>query len=131
LSYVVELDVVLGIVTDAEQRVLVALRADDAPQGKLWEFPGGKIKSGETAQQAIKRELVEEINIEISVAKRFARFDHIYSDYKVNFEVWRVLQYSGIPRGQEGQSIRWVAVEDLAAVEMPSANAKIVHHLLR
>jgi 8-oxo-dGTP diphosphatase len=121
--------VVAGIISNAKQEVLVSYRPSHVPQGNMWEFPGGKIEPGETAYDALVRELQEELNITVISAEFFARNQHVYGDRHIHLEVFKIKEYEGTPRGHEGQKIQWVSVEVLAELTFPEANQVIVKML--
>ena len=118
--------VAAAVVFNDEGRVLITRRADDAHQGGLWEFPGGKLEPGEDARTALKRELMEEVGIHITAARPLIRVRHDYPDKSVRLDVWRVEGFSGEAHGREGQPMRWVSPETLAEHVFPAANLPIV-----
>ncbi|CAK0759935.1 thiamine-phosphate pyrophosphorylase [Gammaproteobacteria bacterium] len=120
------LRVAAGVVINAAGEVLVALRAAHRHQGGLWEFPGGKIESGESILTALTRELWEELGIRVQQARPLLRIPYRYPDRAVLLEVWRVTRYIGTPFGREGQVWRWVAPEALSTLTFPEANLPIV-----
>ncbi|MCX7086713.1 MAG: Nudix family hydrolase [Methylococcales bacterium] len=120
------LQVAVGVIKNAQDQVLVALRHSQAHQGGLWEFPGGKIDPHETVMQALIRELQEELDITIEQASPLITVQHAYADITVQLTVLRVDAYTGQPRGREGQEIRWVALNDLNHLPFPAANAAII-----
>jgi 8-oxo-dGTP diphosphatase len=103
--------VAAAVVVDGLGRVLVSQRPGHVHQGGLWEFPGGKLEAGETAETGLKRELHEELGITVQAARPLIRVYHAYPDKPVLLDVWRVTRYSGEPAGLEGQPIDWVAVD--------------------
>ena len=118
--------VAVGVIVNAQQQILIALRPDDSHQGGLWEFPGGKVEQGETIQQALIRELQEELGI---VAQRFAALTEIHHDYgdkAVHLDVWWVHEFSGEPQGREGQPLQWLAAAELSRYDFPKANQPII-----
>ena len=121
--------VAAGVILNARHEVLIALRPRDKLQGGLWEFPGGKVEAGETAQEALARELLEEINLTVLESSRFLVVDHDYGDKQVKLDVWLVTQHSGIPHGREQQEITWVHIDNLQAYRFPDANTAIVDAL--
>lgn len=117
--------VVAGVLVCDEQ-VLVAQRLPgDRRQGK-WEFPGGKVHSGESARQALARELREELGVAVQSAHPLICVRHAYDDKAVFLDVWRVTAYEGEPVGREGQRIRWVHRDALTALDWLEANRPIV-----
>lgn len=123
--------VAVGVILDCEGRVLTALRPNDIHQGGLWEFPGGKLESGEDVLDALQRELEEEVGIRIdkrscSPLKTIA---YQYPDKSVNLDVWSVRKFTGQANGREGQQVRWQEIETLDPNEFPSANRKIIEIL--
>lgn len=120
------LEVAAGVVCGADGRVLIAQRPAHLHQGGLWEFPGGKLEPGETAEQALCRELKEELDIEVAEAAPLITIRHDYPDRRVRLSVWRVERFHGTPRGLQGQPIRWAAPDELSGYEFPAANRPIV-----
>ena len=122
--------VVAGIIINAQQQVLLAKRPDHVHLGGYWEFPGGKIESAETLEQALHRELVEELGIEVKKAAPFRTVEWVYPEKKVALNFWLVTDFAGEPYGREGQLIQWVLKENLPQKQMPEANQQIVAALL-
>ncbi len=110
-------------------RLLITRRPDHAHQGGLWEFPGGKVEPGETVQQALFRELKEELGIEPRDYIPLIRIPFSYPDKTVLLDVWRVRSFDGKPQGLEGQPMRWVSVNQLDRAEFPAANCAIIDSL--
>jgi len=106
--------------------VLVALRPRYVHQGGLWEFPGGKVAHGESAREALVRELHEELGIQVEAARPLIRIQHDYPDRAVLLDVWRVNSYRGMPTGKEGQTIKWVSHTQLLKLAFPDANRPII-----
>lgn len=111
-------------------RVLIAKRPKDKHQGGLWEFPGGKIEVGETAQVALARELKEELNISINSAVFFKQVKFDYSDQSVCLDFFKIFEFEGQAIGHEGQIVRWLDVKRLENYSFPAANQLIVKLLL-
>lgn len=123
------LDVVAGILHKQHQ-ILIAKRPPDKPHPGLWEFPGGKRELGETAMQTLRRELMEEVGVQVRSALPLVTRDYDYADYTVRLQAWTVIDFVGEPQGVEGQELRWVAVEDLEEFAMPEANDFVMRALL-
>lgn len=112
------IDVACGVLQAADGRVLLAQR----PAGKLaagkWEFPGGKIEPGESAREALLRELREELDIGVATARPLLRLRHAYRDRIVRLDAWLVSAFDGEPCGREGQRLVWTPLEALAGYEL-------------
>ncbi|MCE7903955.1 MAG: 8-oxo-dGTP diphosphatase MutT [Gammaproteobacteria bacterium PRO9] len=117
--------VAAGILGDHAGRVLIAQRPGDGHAGGFWEFPGGKLKVGESASAALRRELEEELGITVEEARPFMHYQHAYPERLVELHVFVVDRYSGEPRGMEGQPLRWVHVDDLADADLLPADLPI------
>jgi len=127
----VRVHVVVGVVIDDQGRILLSRRPVHAHQGDLWEFPGGKLEPGETASQALRRELDEELGIIPVKHRPLIRIYHDYPDRRVLLDVWCVekfqgQEYVGQDTGREGQQIRWVTADALPDYCFPAANRPIV-----
>jgi 8-oxo-dGTP diphosphatase len=118
--------VAAAAVFDDRQRVLICRRPPHAHQGGLWEFPGGKLEPGETIESALRRELREEVGINVISTRPLIRVHHDYPDRNVLLDVWRVERFSGRAAGHEGQPVRWVSPGELGHYRFPAANSPIV-----
>ncbi len=127
----IDFDVAAGILCDSKGRILIAERLGDGPFHGLWEFPGGKIDSGETAAEALSRELAEELGIEVTECSPFMNLRHEYDDRVVTIEFFIVSEWSSEPVGREGQALRWVATDALDANELLPADMPVVEALQR
>lgn len=116
---------------DADGRVLVAQRPEGKTMAGLWEFPGGKIALGETPEAALVRELAEELAIEVCETCLYplSFASHAYQDFHLLMPLYVCRQWQGIPTPQEGQGIRWLYPNALAALAMPPADAPLVQAL--
>jgi len=126
--------VAVGVIINSDNQVLIAKRAAHQHQGNKWEFPGGKLENSETVQQALQRELKEELGIEIQSATHLIKIIHKYSDKKADdktvlLDVYEVKDWRGEAQGREGQAIRWVEKSALNQYEFPAANAEILSTL--
>ena len=122
----IRLDVVAGILEDAAGRVLITERVDDGPFHGLWEFPGGKIRHGESPSGALVRELTEEIGVEPLESTHFISLRHDYPDRSVSIDFYLVARWQNEPHGLEGQALSWVAVDDLDTAILLPANKPVV-----
>ncbi len=126
---VVDVDVVVGLISDGAGRWLVNCRPAGKPLAGSWEFPGGKCQPGETPLVALKRELAEELGIEVLEAKPLLKLEHDYPDKRVRLDVWQVLRYRGRVTARESQPLRWVTAEDCRGLPLLEADGPIVERL--
>lgn len=122
-------EVAVGAVVDAEGRILVARRGDHMDQGGLWEFPGGKLHPGEGVDDALVRELHEELGIQVEPGRPLIEIPWDYGHRRVRLHVREVRQWTGVPRGVEGQPLGWVHPGELRGLAMPAANQPIARAL--
>lgn len=120
------LHVAVGVVKNAGGRILISLRHPALHQGGLWEFPGGKIESGETAEQALARELKEELGITVVKTFPLIGINHRYPDRAVTLHVFLVEQFLGEARHADNQAIEWVEPARLSSFSFPAANRPII-----
>ncbi|MFL9583066.1 Nudix family hydrolase [Stenotrophomonas sp. AB1(2024)] len=118
--------VVAGVITDARGRILLNRRTENRDMAGLWEFPGGKREDGETSEQALVRELREELGIEAEIGDWIMDVPQEYPDKHLRLEVWHIRSWKGSPRGREGQAITWVAPDKLSRYSMPPADLPVV-----
>lgn len=118
--------VAVGVVVDAQQRILVSQRLPHLHQGGLWEFPGGKVEVGENVQQALVRELAEELAVQVLNSAPLLEVSHDYADKSVLLDVWCVDAFAGEPHGREGQQWQWIDVGGLRDLAFPAANQPII-----
>jgi 8-oxo-dGTP diphosphatase len=120
------LQVAAGVIKNPQGQILIALRDPTLHQGGLWEFPGGKLEPGETAEQALLRELQEELDIIAHEAAPLITVKHSYPDRHVQLNVFLVENFSGLAKGCQGQPLKWVAPNELLNFSFPAANQPIV-----
>lgn len=118
--------VAAAAIFDAAGRVLVSRRAAETHQGGLWEFPGGKLEAGESARQALIRELKEELDILPLEIEPLIQVRHAYEDREVLLDCFRVTSFAGEARGLEGQPLRWVHPDELKAEAFPAADRPVI-----
>lgn len=123
------LHVVVAVIHDKKKNILIAQRAIQQNQGGKWEFPGGKVEANESAQQALARELDEELGIQIEKATPLIQLHHDYTKLTVFLDVYEVTAWQGQPYGKEGQPIRWVNLSELTNYTFPAANKPIPNAL--
>jgi 8-oxo-dGTP diphosphatase len=122
------LRVAAGILRDPDGRVLITERVGGGPFQGMWEFPGGKIGVGESPEQALARELAEELGIEPGEVEHFMHLEHEYPDRSVSIHFFLVLDWKYEPAGLEGQALRWVTAaalfdEDILPADLPAIEA--------
>ncbi|MFQ3189176.1 MAG: 8-oxo-dGTP diphosphatase [Paraglaciecola sp.] len=121
-------DVAVGVIKQGN-KIYISKRADDLHQGGKWEFPGGKRERNESIEQALIRELLEEIGIHVTKQSKFMLIEHDYGDKKVRLDVRLVEGFDGEASHQEGQQSRWVDIDDLSQFTFPAANTVIIDKL--
>lgn len=120
------LHIAVGVVSDQQGRILISERKADCAYAGQWEFPGGKCEPGEHVEDALARELQEELGIEVESARPLIRLDHRYPDRHVLLDTWRVTAWQGTPHAREGQRFDWVHPADLDRYPMLAANRPIL-----
>lgn len=121
--------VLVGLIADERGRWLVNQRRAGTHMAGLWEFPGGKRQPGETPFAALRRELDEELGIEVIDAEAWFELAHDYPDKQVRLDVWRVRRYGGEVVPREGQTLRWITVDEFAELPLLEADWPIVERL--
>ncbi|MGR2738860.1 Nudix family hydrolase [Billgrantia sp. Q4P2] len=119
-----------AIISSDGQKALIARRPSNVDHGGLWEFPGGKLAPYETGLEGLKRELHEELGVEIRRAQPLIRVHHEYPDKHILLDVWQVHEFSGEPFGREGQAVRWVPLDELVNYPFPAANLPILQAVM-
>ena len=112
-----------------QQQILIDQRRQDGLLGGLWEFPGGKLEPGETVEECIKREILEELGIEIAVGDHLITINHPYSHFHVTLIVHHCRHISGEPQPIECEQVRWVTLDELDLYPFPQANVEIINAL--
>ena len=123
--------VVAAALYDSEGRVLIAERPRGKPLAGRWEFPGGKLRMGESEAAALARELAEELGIEVLESRPFMRLSHAYPDSQVELSMWIVERFAGAPRSLDGQSLKWVAPARLGQEDLLEADRPFIEALQR
>lgn len=117
---------------DVDGRVLITRRPEGKTLAGLWEFPGGKVETGELPEQSLIRELKEELGIDVNVAclapLTFA--SHSYSDFHLLMPLWICRRWEGIVTAQENQELAWVRPQRLKDYAMPPADEPLIPHLV-
>ncbi|MEV4776815.1 (deoxy)nucleoside triphosphate pyrophosphohydrolase [Microbacterium sp. LWH12-1.2] len=124
---------VVGAVIIRDGSVLAAQRASGRHLAGLWEFPGGKIESGESASDALRREIVEELGCQIDVGVEIVTTPHAYETVSIELTTFYVTIRSGQPHASEHAELRWVPFRDLshlawAPADVPTVEAILLQH---
>ncbi len=106
-------EVAVGVLLDGAGAVLLGQRPLGKPHAGYWEFPGGKVESGETLFAALFRELQEEIDVRIDDAEEFMVLEHDYPHAYVRLHICLVKSWQGLPRGLENQDLGWLNIKDI------------------
>ena len=118
------------ILNNKKSHVYVTKRKSYQDLAGLWEFPGGKVKEGESIKDALKRELLEEVGIVVKKATEFVKLDFDYPDKKVKLSFYIVDQYLNTPSAQEFQEIVCIEIKNLKNLKMPIANKCVIEKLV-
>lgn len=122
--------VVAGVIADARGRILLARRTRGRDLAGLWEFPGGKVEPGETPQQALQRELQEELGIDARIGDPLICVPQQYPHKRIRLDVYRVAAWNGPVKALDGQALAWVPPHRLRRYAMPPADRPVVAALL-
>lgn len=125
------IDVVAGAIWDGkpfapDSRLLIAQRKLDDMLGGLWELPGGKVEAGETLEQALHRELREELGIEVDGLERFMNINHAYTHFRITLHVLHCRHTEGEPRSIDVADWTWAHPNELETFAFPTADRKIL-----
>lgn len=119
---------------DQDGRILLATRPAGKSMAGLWEFPGGKVETGESPEFALCRELEEELGIEVRECclAPIGFASHAYRERAMHLlmPLYVCRMWKGTPRPQEGQKLAWVHPGDLASYDMPPADIPLIHQIL-
>ena len=122
--------VVAGALVSLQGQILIAQRPIGKHMAGGWEFPGGKIDRGEAPLAALRRELEEELGIEVQRAEYLVSCDHEYPDRVVHLELWLVTEFKGEPKPLDHQALRWVSVDQLATADLLPADQPLIEALV-
>jgi|SRR5215469_5478826 len=116
------------VLVDSDGRVLLAQRPEGKAMAGLWEFPGGKVDPGETPENALIRELREELGIDVAASclAPFTFASHAYPEFHLLMPLYVCRKWSGIPIAREGQRLTWVRPARLADYPMPPADKPLI-----
>ena len=121
---------VVGAMIERGGKYLITQRPPTATLPLLWEFPGGRVEPGETDEEALARELREEMQVEVAVGERVIHVEHAYERYDIDFCVYRCALLSGRIEHVRVHDHRWVSPRELDGYEFPAADEKTIAKLL-
>jgi len=116
---------------DADGRILMAQRPDGKDHAGLWEFPGGKVEANETPEQAIRRELFEELNVEPceGCLQPFSFASFAYPEFHLMMPLYLCRQWDGFVRAKEGQGTKWIWPDKLLTLNLVPADVDLASEL--
>lgn len=122
--------VAVAVIFDECEHVLITQRSQNSQLGGFWEFPGGKLEEGENAQDALVREIREEVGLDVLGYQFLCDVDYDYSGKTIHLHVFTVNKFKGQAVCKESQlDLRWVPVSELSSYPFPPANQTILKHL--
>ncbi len=124
-------DVVAAVTVRDDGRVLVARRRQDDMLGGLWEFPGGKREDGETLPAALRREMREELDVEVTVGEALTVVEHAYTHFRITLYAFACRLVAGEPACIDCDDFRWATLEEIAALPMSVADRKIAERVAK
>lgn len=121
--------VAAGIIYNSQGQILISKRPADKPSAGLWEFPGGKVEVGEQPEQALCRELKEELAIQVTEYSPYTQLEFAYPDRHISLFIFEVSKFEGQPKSIEQQEIQWVKKGELHHYHFLEANKTIIQQL--
>ena len=121
--------IAIGVVKNKKQQVLLAKRKAGTHLEGFWEFPGGKLEGNESFKIALRRELFEELGVDIYVMSKILEMQHQYSDRNLHFQIYEITEFSGEIQAKENQQLQWVDSHNIKQLNFPSANKAIIDAL--
>ena len=116
----------VAVIWDETGKILIDKRRLGDSFGGLWEFPGGKKEAGETIENCIKREVLEELGIEVAVEKHLITIEYNYSEIRLILHVYHCRYLRGIPKAIECDEFWWVTLDEIDRFTFPEANEQII-----
>ena len=111
---------------DTDNSFLISKRQKGKHLEGFWELPGGKLETGESRLNGLRRELEEEINIQCTDCRPFKQVRHVYNDRSILLDVWEVKAFEGEVKAREDQQVRWIKVENVRKYQFPEADQPII-----
>ncbi len=119
-------DVAAAVIWGDDGRLLIARRLPDDMLGGMWEFPGGRCEPGESLAECLRREIREELGLEIEIGDQLAMVRHAYSHFRITLHVFHCRPVGGEPQALECAECRWVSVGELPGFPFPVADQRII-----
>ena len=116
----------VAVIWNEAGKILIDKRKPGGTFGGLWEFPGGKKETGETIEDCIKREVLEELGIEVAIEEHLITIEHNYSEIIVTLHVYHCRYLQGIPKTIECDEFKWVTLDEIDEFTFPEANEQIL-----
>ena len=120
---------VAAAVIEQDGRYLITQRGWDSHLAGLWEFPGGKRHSGESLEECLRREIREELDLQVEVGDKLDQVIYAHEEREVILHFFRCRIIAGTPRPQQGQACRWVAPSEFPDYQFPPADARLLRLL--
>lgn len=122
---------VVAAIIRREKNVLLGLRPESGTLAGLWEFPGGKIELGEQPEDALARELKEELGIEAEIGPLRLAASHNYGEVGVLLLFYEINYWKGQPQPAHHSELKWVAVDDIHKLPLPDANRNVLDRIVK
>ena len=123
-------DVVAALIRDGE-RFLICKRPAHKARALMWEFPGGKVEAGESPQDALIRECMEELDITLDVGGMYMQVTHEYPDIQIRLSLYEAVIASGELRGKEHEALCWILPREIPDFEFCPADKDIIDRIRR
>ena len=120
---------VTAAILEKDGKFLIAKRKKDDVLGGLWEFPGGKIEDGETAEECLARELKEELEIEVEVGTLITSNKHVYPNGIFELLAYKVEHISGNFVLNDHDEVKWITIDEISKYDFPPASTPIINYL--
>jgi len=124
------INVVAGIIIN-QNKILIGKRKDKDIGGGKWEFPGGKIKVGETNSEALERELYEELGISVKIGEELMNYEHMFKTTIYNISFMEIIDYDGEIRNNAHSEIKWVKFSNLLEYDFISGDDRFIQSFLK
>lgn len=126
------IQVVAALIYDpSTEKIMICQRPENKDRGLLWEFPGGKVEKGESKEQALIRECLEELSVEILPKEIYSSLVHDYPDIKIELTLFKAVIVSGEPKKLEHNDIKWVYTWESSKYDFCPADKEILERLKR